>query len=121
MSLPIAALPVIKELITAAANYQMCKEHETTERLKLEAQLEACLTAINANQANFFRAMEDNREVINRAYDAAEKMMLNPKIFDNPTLFQSVMMFLQNAHATHSLNFANAVNAHPAARLPRIG
>ena len=53
MSLPIAALPVIKELITAAANYQMCKEHETTERLKLEAQLEACLTAINANQANF--------------------------------------------------------------------
>ena len=50
MSLPVeVGLPIIKELIDAATEYQMCKEHERTQRMKIEAQLEACLTTINRN------------------------------------------------------------------------
>ena len=121
MNLPVAALPVLKELITAAAQYQMCKEHERTERIKIEAQLEECLATLNANHEKFFRAMDDNSDMINRAYDAAEKLLADPKVSANPNLLQAVLMFLQNVHAVHSVNFVNAVNANAITRLPRIG
>lgn len=120
MSVPVAALPVIKELITAAANYQMCKEHERTQRMKIEAQLEACLATINKDHRNFLRAMDDNKQFISRAYDAAEVLLANPAIATNPNLLQAVLMFLQNAHAEHSIKFVAAVNAHASTPL-RIG
>ena len=120
MSGPVAALPVIKELITAATQYQMCKEHEKTERIKIEAQLEACLTTINNNHESFLRAMDDNHRVITKAYDEVEKLLSNPVICTNPTLLQAVLTFLQNVHTVHGGNFIAAVNAN-AMRLPKIG
>lgn len=120
MSLPVTALPVIKELITAAANYQMCKEHERTQRMKIESQLEACLATINKDHRSFLRAMDDNKQFISRAYDAAESLLVNPAIATNPNLLQAVLMFLQNAHAEHSIKFVAAVNAHASTPL-RIG
>lgn len=119
MSVPVAAVAVVKELITAAAQYQMCKEHEKTQRIKIEAQLEACLAAINSNHEGFLRAMDDNRAYINRAYDMAEKLLADSKISTNPNLLQAILTFLQNAHAEHSANFINAVNAH-SINLPQI-
>ena len=120
MTLPVATLSVLKELITAATQYQMCKEHERTERMKIEAQLEAALTIINRDHENFMRAMDDNQATITRAYDAVEGLLANPAIATNPTLLQMILTFLQHAHSTHGNNFANVVNAH-SARLPRIG
>ena len=120
MSVPIAAgAQILKELISAATQYQMCKEHERTERMKIEAQLEACLTMINSDHEKFLREMDDNRAVIVRAYDFVEKLLNDPKIFNNPNLLQAVLTFLQNAHATHSQNFIAAVNAN-STPLPRI-
>ena len=120
MSVPATvALPVLKELISAAAQYQMCKEHEKTERMRIEAQLEACLATINKNHENFLRAMDDNRSYITQAYDATEKLLDNPAVCTNPILLQQVLDFLQNAHATHSNNFIAVVNAN-AMPLPRI-
>ena len=121
MSVPVAAaLPVLKELITAATQYQMCKEHEHTERLKIEAQLEACLATINSNHESFMRAMDSNQATVMKAYDAAENLLANPAIATNPTLLQSILTFLQYAHAKHSDNFIAAVNSH-SLQLPRIG
>ena len=121
MSLPVAVgLPIIKELITAAAQYQMCREREKTERIKIEAQLEACLTAINKNHENFLRAMDDNRLVITKAYDSVQNLLSNPAICTNQNLLQAVLIFLQNVHATHGKNFVAAVNAN-SVRLPKIG
>ena len=122
MSLPAAAaVSVLKDLITAATKYQMCKEHEHTARIKIEAQLEGCLATLNTQYELFSRDMDDNRAYINRAYDAAEKLLADPKISTNPNLLQLVLTFLQNAHAEHSAKFIAAVNAHAQIQLPRIG
>ena len=122
MSVPIVAgLPILEKLITAATEYQMCKEHEKTERFKIEAQLEACLTAINKNHEAFLHEMNDNQSLAMRAYDVVEQSLSKPEIITNPNLFQSVLLFLQNVHAEHSKNFVTAVNKNAPKNLPRIG
>lgn len=121
MSLPVeVGLPIIKELIDAVTEYQMCKEREQTKRLAIEAQLEACLTVINTNHEQFLRAMDDNRNLAMTAYDAVEKLLAAPSVASNPELLQGVLTFLQSVHERHSKNFIAAVNASPM-RLPRIG
>lgn len=120
MSLPIeVGLPIIKELIDAATEYQMCKEREKTKRLAIEAQLEACLTVINKNHEQFMRVMDDNHSLVMKAYDAVEKLLSDPAIISNADKLQLVLIFLQNVHATYSNNFIAAVNAH-SIQLPRI-
>lgn len=122
MSLPVppeVAVPVLKDLFTAAAQYQMCKEHEHTERLRIETQLEECLAKINSDHQKFLLEMEENRESMRLIYDSFEKLLDRPEIYTNPTLLQALLNFLQNLHTTYGAKFISIVNAHSSANTRR--
>ena len=114
-------LSIVKDLITAVANYQMCKEQERTKRLQIEAQLEACLTAINKNHAQYDKIFAANHEYAMKAYAAAENLLSNPAVTTNANILQQVLNFLQNAHKTASGDLVSLANAISSMPLPKIG
>ena len=118
---PTVALSVLRDLITAATQYNICKEQERTKRLKIEADLEACLELINKNHEIFLRVMDDNQSLAMRTYDAAEKLLENPEVYTDPTKLQAVLTFLRDTNTTHGNSLIAVANAHSLSRLPRIG
>lgn len=119
-ALTAGGISIIKELITAGASYMACREHERTERERISAQLEACLTAINTNYSLFSQALAQNHEYAMKAYDTAEKLLANPVVAMNATLLEKILTFLQNSHSVSNDRLSSMVNGIAANPLPKI-
>lgn len=69
----VGVLDLAKESIRCFTEYSKCKEHEITERKKINATLRAIQYQIDAQKEVYLKELERNFEERNRLYDMAEK------------------------------------------------
>lgn len=72
-SIAMGVVDITKESIRCFTEYMKCKEHEITERQRINATLQAVQYQINAQKEVYLNELEKNFEERNRLYDMAEK------------------------------------------------
>lgn len=117
----VAALPLIKEFITAGASYLAAREHEKTERERIAAQLEACLTTINKNHEIFLQALENNHAEIMEAYKLANDLLKDSECRKNLALVAQVLEFVKTTHTSSNSSLSAMVSSIAANQIHRIG
>lgn len=69
----ISVVDITKESIRCFTEYVKCREHEITERKRINATLKAVQYQIDAQKEVYLKELEQNYEERNRLYDMAEK------------------------------------------------
>ena len=114
---PMAATALLKDVINAATNYAMCKEHERTERTRIAATLEAKLTLINTQYNEFSASLVENHVQFMQAYEIFGSLLKNPTFYENANAVKEVLTFLQNVHESSGKRISEMVDSASRMRL----
>ena len=96
----VGVLDLTKESIRCFTEYSKCKEHEITERKKINATLRAIQYQIDAQKEVYLKELDRNFEERNRLYDMAEKTQERALALGDIEMLQTCYNFILNVYNT---------------------
>lgn len=90
---------ITKESIRCFTEYAKCKEHEITERKRINATLKAVKYQIDAQKEVYLQELEKNYEERNRLYDMAEKAQQKALELDDKEMLQLCYNMILNVYS----------------------
>lgn len=92
------AVPVVKELISAGAQYMACREQEKTKRAEIAARLDAALTTIDKTFDGIGRLLDENHEQSMRVYQSLETLLFQSDYTKDPGRFELLLRVYESVH-----------------------
>ena len=97
-----AVAPVVKEAISAGAQYLACREQEKTKRAEIAARLEASLTVIEKNYDALNVILSENHKLAMDALNTLNELIRDESIKSDKDIFKHVLSLYMEAHKLYS-------------------